>query len=78
MRNSTEQPKLSKISELGSIGFIGMFTASLFISQAYSIYWAFYIVFSAVVQQLYHIEINNKSVDEKISNFQIPFKKANQ
>ena len=41
--------KLKKIGEMGLAGFLGMFTAAFFLSQAYSIYWAFYIMFSVVV-----------------------------
>ena len=44
--------KLKKIGEMGLAGFIGMFTAAFFLSQAYSLYWAFYIMFSAVAFRL--------------------------
>ena len=44
--------QLIKISEMGLVGFISMFTSAMFLSQAYSIYWAFYVVFSACVSQL--------------------------
>jgi O-antigen ligase len=43
---------LIKIGEMGLVGFAGMFIASLFLSQAYSMYWAFYVVLSAVASQL--------------------------
>lgn len=43
---------LKKIGEMGLVGFAGMFTASLFLSQAYSLYWAFYVALSAVASQL--------------------------
>lgn len=43
---------LIKIGEMGLVGFSGMFTASLFLSQAYSLYWAFYVALSAVASQL--------------------------
>lgn len=44
--------RLKKIGEMGLAGFLGMFTAAFFLSQAYSMYWAFYIMFSTVVIRL--------------------------
>lgn len=49
--------KLKKIGEMGLAGFIGMFTAAFFLSQAYSLYWAFYIMFSVVVFRLLSNEL---------------------
>ena len=43
---------LVKISEMGLAGFIGLFISGMFLSQAYSIYWAFYVVLSAVINLL--------------------------
>lgn len=43
---------LVKIAQMGLVGFAGMFTAALFLSQAYSLYWAFYVALSAVASQL--------------------------
>jgi O-antigen ligase len=42
---------LVRIGEMGFVGFVGMFVSAMFLSQAYSLYWAFYVVFSAVVNQ---------------------------
>lgn len=44
---------LAKISEMGFAGFTGLFVSGMFLSQAYSINWAFYLAFSAVVNQLH-------------------------
>jgi O-antigen ligase len=44
--------KLIKIGEMGFVGFAGMFTSAMFLSQAYSLYWAFYVIISAVANQL--------------------------
>ena len=55
--------KLKKIGEMGLVGFIGMFTAAFFLTQAYSMYWAFYIVFSAVTFRLLSNDL--ASVGEK-------------
>lgn len=44
--------KLIKISEMGLIGFVGLFVSGLFLSQAYSFYWAFYVAISASISQL--------------------------
>jgi len=49
--------KLKKIGEMGLAGFVGMFTAAFFLSQAYSFYWAFYIVLSAVAFRLLSNEL---------------------
>ena len=49
--------KLKKVGEMGLAGFMGMFTAAFFLSQAYSIYWAFYIMFSAVAFRLLSNEL---------------------
>ena len=44
---------LVKISEMGFAGFTGLFVSGMFLSQAYSINWAFYVAFSAVTNQLH-------------------------
>ena len=44
--------KLVKISEMGLAGFAGLFVSGLFLSQAYSFYWALYIAMSASVSQM--------------------------
>lgn len=49
--------KLKKIGEMGLAGFLGMFTAAFFLSQAYSLYWAFYIMFSVVAFRLLSDEL---------------------
>jgi O-antigen ligase len=41
-----------RVGEMGRIGFLGHFISAMFLSHAYSFYWAFYIVLSAVVNQL--------------------------
>lgn len=51
-KSQSNQDELVRIAEMGFAGFVGMFIASLFLSQAYSVYWAFYVVFSAVVSQM--------------------------
>lgn len=49
---------LVKIGEMGLVGFVGMFAAALLLSQAYSLYWAFYVALSAVASQLLAREQN--------------------
>lgn len=44
--------KLIKISEMARVGFLGHFVSAMFLSQAYSLYWGFYIVLSAVLSSL--------------------------
>ena len=52
VRKRTDQEKLKPIAEMGLVGFTGVFVAGMFLSQAYSIYWAFYMVVAAVINQL--------------------------
>ncbi len=40
---------LVKLGVLAQAGFIGHFVAAMFLSQAYSVYWAFYIALSSVL-----------------------------
>jgi O-antigen ligase len=44
--------ELARLGVLAQSGFIGHFIAAMFLSQAYSIYWAFYIVLSAALSRL--------------------------
>ena len=62
-RKELVSENLVKISEMGFAGFVGLFVSGMFLSQAYSIYWAFYVVFSAVVSQLLSRQQN--LLDEK-------------
>ncbi len=50
--NSASQG-LIRISEMGRAGFFGLFVSGMFLSQAYSFYWAFYVVLSAAVNRIY-------------------------
>ncbi len=43
---------LAKLGKLAQAGFIGHFIAAMFLSQAYSVYWVFYIVLSATLNRL--------------------------
>lgn len=44
--------EVAKIAEMGRLGFLGLFVSGMFLSQAYSIYWAFYVAFSAIINQM--------------------------
>jgi len=46
------EEKLVKIGEMGIVAFAGLCVAGLLLSQAYSFYWAFYVAFSAIANQL--------------------------
>jgi putative inorganic carbon (hco3(-)) transporter len=48
----TQSHHILKISEMGRIGFMGLLVSGFFLSQAYSIYWPFYIALSSVVGRL--------------------------
>jgi len=47
-----EKTGLTKLGELAQAGFIGHFIAAMFLSQAYSVYWAFYIALSAALNRI--------------------------
>ena len=53
-----ENESLKKFCEMGLIGFTGLFVSGLFLSQAYSVLWAFYIVLSAVANQMLFVTKN--------------------
>lgn len=63
-KKSAESLKLVKICEMGFVGFAGMFVSAMFLSQAYSLYWAFYVVFSAVTSQLLEKQQAHELVQE--------------
>jgi O-antigen ligase len=50
-KKGTYPLKLTKVGEMGRVGFLGLFISGMFLSQAYSFYWAFYIVLSAIFSQ---------------------------
>jgi len=52
--------ELIKIGEMAKIGFLGLFIAGMFLSQAYSFYWAFYIVLSSIIKQFVDDFDNNE------------------
>ena len=43
---------LVRIGEMGIAGFAGHFVSGFFLSQAYSVYWVFYVVVSAVIVRI--------------------------
>lgn len=47
---------LAQISKMARIGFFGHLLSAMFLSQAYSVYWAFYIVLSAVLGNMFNRE----------------------
>lgn len=51
VKRKAQSEELVKIGEMARAGFVGHFIIAMFLSQAYSVYWAFYIVFSAVLYQ---------------------------
>lgn len=56
--NKSRSEELVKISEMSRAGFLGLFLSAMFLSQAYSLYLAFYIVLSAKLQCLLDKEAN--------------------
>jgi O-antigen ligase len=75
---NSQNKELSKICEMGRIGFLGLFISGMFLSQAYSIYWAFYVVLSAGVNRLMLREQKVKAVlgcGKNIQNLKVCSKK---
>ncbi len=62
VRHMALSDDLIKISEMAMIGFAGQFVSSMFLSQAYSIYWSLYIVLSAV---LYRMSCLNSALSQE-------------
>ena len=60
VRANSSSETLIRISEMGNAGFLGLFISGMFLSQAYSIYWAFYIALSAAVNRLLSNETKQK------------------
>lgn len=58
---------LAQISRMARIGFLGHLLSAMFLSQAYSVYWAFYIALSAVLGNLFSREAHPAELpaDEK-------------
>jgi len=52
VKSTSKDDRLIRTAEMGTVGFVGMLTAAMFLSQAYSVYLAFYVVFSASVNRL--------------------------
>lgn len=61
-----------RIGEMARIGFVGQMIAGIFLSQAYSPYWVFYIALSAVLIKLRGEEAVPSGVDEKAYHFRPP------
>ncbi len=66
--DKSRSEELVKIAEIVRVGFIGLFISIMFISQAYSIYWAFYIVLSSVLKYSFDKESNSDVIDTYSSN----------
>jgi O-antigen ligase len=49
-----------KIAEMSRVGFVGSFVSGMFLTQAYSVYWAFYIAISAMVLSSLRLEALNE------------------
>jgi O-antigen ligase len=60
VRANSSSDTLIRISEMGNAGFLGLLISGMFLSQAYSLYWAFYIALSASVNRLLSNEMKRK------------------
>jgi len=57
VKNKGRSEELVKLGEMARVGFAGHFICSMFLSQAYSIYWTFFIALSAVMQRMLNEEM---------------------
>jgi O-antigen ligase len=57
VRKLANDEKLLKLGEFAFIGFTGHIVASMFLSQAYSVIWAFYIALSVVLSRLLEMQV---------------------
>lgn len=57
VKEKSRSKELIEISEMTRAGFIGHFLSSMFLSQAYSVYWVFYIALSAVLHRMLEKEL---------------------
>lgn len=55
--NRSKSDDLVKVSEMVRAGFIGHLVCAIFLSQAYSVYWVFYIALSAKLNQMVEEEM---------------------
>jgi hypothetical protein len=60
VRKEARSQSLIKIGEMARVGFLGHLVSGMFLSQAYSIYWAFYIAISAVLWRFLETELSIK------------------
>jgi O-antigen ligase len=60
VRKEARSQVLIKIGEMARVGFLGHLISGMFLSQAYSIYWAFYIAISAVLWRFLETELSIK------------------
>ena len=58
----SENAELARIGEIAKAGFIGLFICAMFLSQAYSVYWALYLVLSAILRRMYENEKQQKMI----------------
>lgn len=55
--NRSQSEDLVKISEMVRVGFLGHLVCAIFLGQAYSIYWVFYIALSAKLHRMVEEEL---------------------
>jgi O-antigen ligase len=67
VKKKARSEKLIKMSEMARLGFAGHFISGMFLSQAYSIYWAFYIVLSAVLQRFLNNETDTEQISQRLA-----------
>lgn len=56
IKKRSRSEDLVKISEMVKLGFVGHIVCAMFLSQAYSLYWIFYIAMSSKLRQLFDEE----------------------
>ena len=66
-RKNEYSQQLSRIGEMTFLGFSGLVISGFFLSQAYSMYWAFYVALSSVINRLMNNQIKTPDAPPRMS-----------
>ncbi len=58
---------LARIGEAALVAYVGYFVAAMFLSQAYSVYWAFFLALSTILSRLLARETAREDIPEQAS-----------
>ena len=67
VRREACDENLIKLGEAALFGFSGHFVSAMFLSQAYSVYWAFYIGLSVILSGLLQKELLSQQTSQRVT-----------